>query len=888
VTTPAVVKAATAVYATALCQGVPFLVTVSVTNTGGAAASGLVAPSFASAGGGTAAPADGPLPAMPFSLPGGSWQEFTWTFEGTAAGPAILTVTVTGTDVNSGAGISSGPAAAPSAVTFSAAPVLSSAIVVPATVSVDQVFEVSLTVTNTGGLASNAVTPSIALSPDTGLVSVLSPPAVVPVMNPGNSHTFVWTMYAVSEGTAAFSLSATGSGCVGQVTGWKVRSCTVQTAAALAASVSAFPGQVSEGQNFLVTVTVTNTGQAAASSFGVKPPLKSGTGMAAIVAGPAPAVPSALPGNSSITLTWTMAGTLAGTVRLTSTASGADANALSPLSTGPVTSGPVVIQVPAGLAVSPATVTPSPVCPGSTVQVVLTVTNDGGATALDVTGLPSLAVSGGGTASLVSSPAVVPTLAPGVNTRLTWVYQAASPGTIRFSATITGRDGNSNAFLSVGPVLSNALTVQDTASLAALLSAPAQVSVGQTFTVTLSVTNAGGGDAASVAPSIRAGGTASMLQVGGPSPSSLPLMASMTDAVFSWTYMCTGAGTAFFSATVTGLGCGGAPISAQSAAGLSAQTPASISLSSSLSATTVAMGYTVMLVAQVSNSGQAPALVSPSLPVPLDLSIAGVTAGPSVLATVPGGGSITWTWTVAGLAKGITGFTLTLTGTDANTGSPVSAYGVPPYDLWVGYGGLLITSLAVSPGAAEPGGIVTVTMTISNTGWTTLTGVEPTLAVSGGAGLELVSAPAPVKGALLAQGDVTVVWKYRAISGGTAVFTGGVKSAQGATALPVSSAVFEVREGSTDVAENKVYPNPYDPDKALGGALKFRNMPPRTVVTIYNIAGEKVRILESSGYGSADWNGTNGQGARVAPGLYLYILKSPDGKSTRGKVWVVK
>src|SRR5207247_5456404 len=99
------------------------------------------------------------------------------------------------------------------------------------------------------------------------------------------------------------------------------------------------------------------------------------------------------------------------------------------------------MQIPAALAASALTALPNPICQGQQRNIVLTVTNTGEADALNVTGVPALFRSGTGTATLVTSPAVIPVLAGGASVNLTWVYQATSPGSVTYTGTVTGTEG---------------------------------------------------------------------------------------------------------------------------------------------------------------------------------------------------------------------------------------------------------------------------------------------------------------------------------------------------------------------------------------------------------------------------------------------------------------
>ncbi len=75
----------------------------------------------------------------------------------------------------------------------------------------------------------------------------------------------------------------------------------------------------------------------------------------------------------------------------------------------------------------------------------------------------------------------------------------------------------------------------------------------------------------------------------------------------------------------------------------------------------------------------------------------------------------------------------------------------------------------------------------------------------------------------------------------------------------------------------QVYPNPYNPATAVGGTLKFNNLPAGSYVELYTLGYERVRTVHEIGY-TARWDGKNEAGQIVAPGTYLYKVWLPDSK----------
>jgi hypothetical protein len=89
------------------------------------------------------------------------------------------------------------------------------------------------------------------------------------------------------------------------------------------------------------------------------------------------------------------------------------------------------------------------------------------------------------------------------------------------------------------------------------------------------------------------------------------------------------------------------------------------------------------------------------------------------------------------------------------------------------------------------------------------------------------------------------------------------------------------------------YPNPFRLSGNTGTTFTF-SMPKsgKAELTIYNIKGQKVTTLfhDVTGYGkqSVIWNGTDGEGKTVAPGVYLYKLKADDRDYTVKKCLMLK
>jgi hypothetical protein len=74
---------------------------------------------------------------------------------------------------------------------------------------------------------------------------------------------------------------------------------------------------------------------------------------------------------------------------------------------------------------------------------------------------------------------------------------------------------------------------------------------------------------------------------------------------------------------------------------------------------------------------------------------------------------------------------------------------------------------------------------------------------------------------------------------------------------------------------NQNYPNPFNANTIISFSL---DKPAKTLVTIYNILGQRVatpvnEYLEAGNH-SVIWDGKNSSGASVASGVYFYTIQS--------------
>jgi len=114
-----------------------------------------------------------------------------------------------------------------------------------------------------------------------------------------------------------------------------------------------------------------------------------------------------------------------------------------------------------------------------------------------------------------------------------------------------------------------------------------------------------------------------------------------------------------------------------------------------------------------------------------------------------------------------------------------------------------------------------------------------------------------------------------------------------------TTAPAEVVEEEVDLDQVRVVPNPYyifaEWDQNVNARkIQFRNVPPNSTVDIYTLAGELVASLahdeeyNSTEIGTVDWNIWTYEYTEAAYGLYIYVVKTPDGQKKVGKFAIIR
>jgi hypothetical protein len=777
--------------------GQTFPVSVIVSNTGAAGAVG-VAPRLALPAGlqlASSAPA-------PQDIAGGGSATFAFSVRATGLGSVSWSASASGSDADSGFAVT-GTASAGVVVQAPAALRIVSFSIAP-TLSTGQKFNALLVVQNVGGaVASQVSAQSLLIAGDAILVL---PPGPQDIAG-GESATFIFAMQAgASTGPLSLSVSAAGSDANSQgplsagPSGSNVA--TVQAAAQLSATLT-IPGSLSRGQSFTARLVVQNLGDTTAHAVlpqADPPQVVEQVGGAAAASGSDPQVAVDIPGHGSASFDWTFSedGVSSGSLKLQAGAAGFDANSGLAVLAAPVTTDAAVVQQPPSLVVDSLVLSPAgAVSRGQAFTATLVVRNAGEATAAQVspTPAPPSVVSTGGARAVTADAPAPQDIAGGASASFVWSFaeDGASSGTLQLSGGATGLDANSGASVFAAPAQSTPLTVQQPAALSVAVAAPARISRGQSFSVSVTVANAGEAASVNVMPglSVLPAG-ASVLTA--PGPATIPGGGMQT---FTYGLRESGASeTALtFSATASGADANSlASISAPPAAATTAvDAPASLSVAAFALPSVISRGTSVTAQLIVMNTGDATARgVLPATPnVQTTGGASAFTSTAVAPVDLPGhrAASFSWTFVENGTAPGTLALGTLVSATDANSGATISAAAsAGPVPVQAPSQPEVVSF--VVPQRLSRGQAFTAVLTVRNTGGSdvdNVTAPAPTLQVTGGAGATTASSPSI---AVLSPGQTgTLTWSYTengsgpgtlqlsAVIGGTDAVTGQPDSA---------------------------------------------------------------------------------------------------------------
>jgi phage-related protein len=289
-------------------------------------------------------------PASPGDIPGGGNGTVSWNLTCTGAGDVNITINATGTDNNTSLAVNATPV---THTVHQQEPAALSISFTPATCqnyTVGQSFMVNVIVDNTGNATANNVNVTITITGDattTENVTKLTSPGNIPG---GGNGTVSWNLTCTGTGDVNITISATGTDAN---TNLAVNAMPVthtvhqQELAVLTISFTPATCQnYTVDQEFMVHVTVNNTGGATANNVDVSITITGNANTTESLA--KPASPWDIPGGGNGTVSWTLTCTGAGDVNITISATGTDANTNLAVNATPVTH-TVHQQKPGGL-----------------------------------------------------------------------------------------------------------------------------------------------------------------------------------------------------------------------------------------------------------------------------------------------------------------------------------------------------------------------------------------------------------------------------------------------------------------------------------------------------------------------------------------------------------
>ena len=421
-------------------------------------------------------------------------------------------------------------------------------------VSVQERTRLVLTVENPGSSAALSVTPVLHFTGE-GRVEVVSEPEPASIAAGGRAS-FSWVLGAAAPGDVYFTLEVQGieeqTGTELRLPGVEVGPLRIRNRAVLSASFLSPEQQVvNVGQRVKVTLRVTNTGETGA--IGVVPGVPVVTGpVAVVVSGPVPERAD-LPAGASQEFTWEYVAGRAGTLAFQVDAVGRDSFSDVEVRAPEARSSNISVQLPAELSVRFPSL-PTSVNLGQEFLVEVEVMNKGDSALLDVE-LDGEGASGTCSPTLVPGttpwPASVDVL-PGKGQA---IFRARiigrAEGSCVFHAGARGKDETDGVTVVLPPVNSSTLFVRKPAALTATLSAPSRTKPGNTFEVSLTVTNTGSTAALGVKPSLPESSSSVADLLGGPANSGVEL-AGGASTTFTWSYRATKVGRASFKAEAGG------------------------------------------------------------------------------------------------------------------------------------------------------------------------------------------------------------------------------------------------------------------------------------------------------------------------------------------------
>lgn len=94
--------------------------------------------------------------------------------------------------------------------------------------------------------------------------------------------------------------------------------------------------------------------------------------------------------------------------------------------------------------------------------------------------------------------------------------------------------------------------------------------------------------------------------------------------------------------------------------------------------------------------------------------------------------------------------------------------------------------------------------------------------------------------------------------------------------------------GVSPLTAGRVYPNPWRADRHAHFHMVFDGLPARATLHLYTLSGQQIKTLVADETGKVLWDRTNGAGQSVASGVYLYTVADGTGRTSVGKLAIIR
>ncbi len=175
-----------------------------------------------------------------------------------------------------------------------------------------------------------------------------------------------------------------------------------------------------------------------------------------------------------------------------------------------------------------------------------------------------------------------------------------------------------------------------------------------------------------------------------------------------------------------------------------------------------------------------------------------------------------------------------------------------------------------------------------------LKGFEPTGFFPGKWPMKVVYSIDAATGSLPVSGQKTMITYTTAYSDGSGFDATSSYYAGDVLTFTINDPTIDKTMEAGALSSVKVVPNPYvvtslfDPMENVS-SLKFMYLPEECDIKIYSLSGTKVKELHhDSGTGIENWNLTNTFGQEISYGVYYYLISTPGGDQTTGKLAIVR